>query len=79
MANSLQAKKRARQAETHRQRNNSHRSKLRTHVKKVAKAIHASDKEAAGAAYKAAVPVIDSLVNSRMVLRQSQKKWGTNE
>jgi len=67
VANSLQAKKRARQAETHRQRNNSHRSKLRTHLKKVAKAIHASDKEAAGAAYEAAVPVIDNLTAKGLI------------
>ena len=67
MANSLQAKKRARQAETHRQRNHSQRSQLRTHVKKVAKAIQASDKEAAIAAYKDAVSVIDSSIAKGLI------------
>ena len=59
MANTLQAKKRARQAEKHRQRNASQRSELRTYVKKAVKAIASGDKETAEAAYKAALPVID--------------------
>ena len=61
MANSLQARKRARQAERHRVRNASHRSKVRTHVKKVLHAIEAGDHAAASAAFQAAVPVIDSM------------------
>lgn len=60
MANSAQARKRARQAETHRQRNAAQKSKFRTAIKKVVKAIRAGDKTAAAEAYKAAVPVIDS-------------------
>ncbi len=59
MANSAQAKKRARQAETHRQHNASERSTFRTVVKKVVYAIDAGNKEEAEALYKAAVPVID--------------------
>ena len=47
MANSAQAKKRARQAEETRQRNASQKSELRTAVKKVRKAIAAGDKAAA--------------------------------
>ena len=39
------------------------RSKVRTSIKKVRTAIEGGDAEAAGAAYKAAVPVIDSMVN----------------
>ena len=61
MANSPQAKKRARQAEKHRLQNQGQRSKLRTHIKRVVSAIEAGDKEAATAAYNAAVPVIDTL------------------
>jgi small subunit ribosomal protein S20 len=60
LANSAQARKRARQAETHRQRNAAQKSKFRTAIKKVVKAIRAGDKTAAAEAYKAAVPVIDS-------------------
>ncbi len=59
MANSAQARKRVRQAENARGRNTSQRSMMRTHLKKVVNAIDAGDKEAAQAAYTAAVPVID--------------------
>ena len=44
MANSAQARKRARQAEATRKRNASHKSELRSAVKKVKKAIEAGDK-----------------------------------
>lgn len=67
MANSAQARKRARQAEDHRQRNAAQRSEMRTHIKKVVKAIGAGDKDAATAAYRAAVPVIDSVVGKGLV------------
>ena len=60
MANSAQARKRARQAETHRQRNSAQRSTYRTAIKKVLKAIGTGDKTAATEAYKSAVPIIDS-------------------
>jgi small subunit ribosomal protein S20 len=67
LANSAQARKRARQAEDHRQRNAAQRSQLRTHIKKVVKAIGAGDKEAAVTAYREAVPVIDSMVGRGLV------------
>lgn len=60
MANSAQARKRARQADKRRLRNQAQRSEMRTYIKKVAKLIAAGDKENAIAAYKAALPVIDS-------------------
>ena len=59
MANSAQARKRARQAEKRRQQNASFRSTMRTSMKKVVKLIEAGDKPGAAEAYKAAVPVID--------------------
>ncbi|MEN8214138.1 MAG: 30S ribosomal protein S20 [Pseudomonadota bacterium] len=59
MANSAQARKRVRQAEKAHGRNASQRSMMRTHLKKVVNAVAAGDKDAAVAAYKAAVPVID--------------------
>lgn len=62
MANTPQARKRARQAERHRVRNASHRSKVRTHIKKVVAAAETGDPEAANAAFRAAVPVIDAMV-----------------
>lgn len=67
MANSAQARKRARQAEDHRQRNAAQRSEMRTQIKKVVKAIGAGDKDAAAAAYREAVPVIDSMVGQGLV------------
>ncbi len=67
MANSAQARKRARQAEKNRQRNASQRSAFRTSLKKVVYAIEAGDKEAASNAYKAAIPMIDSTVSKGLI------------
>ncbi|MGD2128116.1 MAG: 30S ribosomal protein S20 [Lysobacterales bacterium] len=63
MANSLSARKRARQAERHRRRNASQRSQVRSAIKSVLRAIQAGDKPAAEDAYKAAVPAIDRSVS----------------
>ena len=62
MANNPQAKKRTRQAESHRTRNASQRSMFRTYLKRVQAAVEAGDKEAATAAFAAAVPVLDKFV-----------------
>jgi small subunit ribosomal protein S20 len=59
LANSPQARKRARQSNKRQLHNASQRSALRTSVKKVVKAIAAGDKPAAEAAYRAAVPALD--------------------
>ncbi|MBK1701338.1 30S ribosomal protein S20 [Thiococcus pfennigii] len=67
MANSPQARKRARQAEKHRQHNASRRSMLRTYIKKVIKLIQAGDKEGATQAYAEAVPVIDRAANKGFI------------
>ena len=64
MANIKSAQKRARQAVERRARNMSQRSRVRTHIKKVLAAVEAGDREAAEASYKAAVPVIDAMVNN---------------
>ncbi len=69
MANSPQARKRARQAEKRRLHNASRRSRLRTYIKKVLKAADAGDKEAATAAYQAAVPVIDRAAGQGLIHR----------
>ena len=62
MANSLSARKRARQSETNRLHNASQRSHVRTAIKNVVKAFENGDKAAAVAALKAAVPAIDRSV-----------------
>lgn len=67
MANSPQARKRARQAEKRRVRNASQRSHLRTFVKKVLAAINTGDKDQAQAAFKTAVPIIDSAVSKGLI------------
>ncbi len=67
MANSPQAKKRARQAEKHRALNASQRSNLRTYVKAVIAAINNDDLEASKNAYQKVVPVIDSAVNKGLI------------
>lgn len=67
MANSAQARKRARQAVIHRARNVSNRSSLRTAIKKVINAVAAGDKESATSAYQAAVPVIDKMARKGLI------------
>ncbi|HZD52902.1 MAG TPA: 30S ribosomal protein S20 [Woeseiaceae bacterium] len=67
MANIRSARKRARQAEKRRLHNMGLRSRMRTLIKNVVKAIEKGDKEAASRAYSAAVPVIDSMTNKRII------------
>lgn len=67
MANSPQARKRARQADKRRLLNQGQRSHVRTYIKKVVNAIGSGDKEAANEAYKTAVPVIDSYANRGLI------------
>lgn len=63
MANSAQARKRARQAEKRRAQNASQRSMVRTYIKRVQAAINQGDYEAAQTAYTTAVPVIDRMAD----------------
>ncbi len=67
MANSAQARKRARQADNRRAQNQAQRSTFRTAVKKVVYAIEAGDKDKAQAAYAAAVPVIDKSAGKGLI------------
>jgi len=67
LANSEQARKRARQAEKHRQQNAGRRSMMRTEVKKVIKAIDAGDKAAAEGAFKSAAPLLDSMATKGLI------------
>ena len=67
MANSPQAKKRARQNEKARKHNASLRSMGRPYLKKVVNAIATGDLEAAKAAYAAAVPVIDRIADKGLI------------
>lgn len=67
MANTPQAKKRARQNEKARKHNASLRSMGRTYLKKVVSAIEAGNLEAAKAAYAAAIPVIDRIADKGLI------------
>lgn len=67
MANTAQAKKRARQAEQHRQHNASLRSMVRTYIKKVLSTIQDGDKPKAETAYKDAVKVIDRMAGKNLL------------
>ncbi|MEM7097149.1 MAG: 30S ribosomal protein S20 [Pseudomonadota bacterium] len=62
MANSPQARKRARQAEKRRVHNASQRSMVRTYMKRVDAAIAANDASAATQALAEAMPLIDKMV-----------------
>jgi small subunit ribosomal protein S20 len=75
LANSPQARKRARQAEDHRQQNASGRSAMRTSVKKVEKAIAAGDKEGATTAFGLAVPVIDRSANKGLIHKNKAARY----
>ncbi|XKH00076.1 30S ribosomal protein S20 [Marinobacter nauticus] len=63
MANTPQAKKRARQNEVNRKHNASLRSMARTYIKKVEAKINAGNAEEAKAALQEAQPIMDSMVN----------------
>ncbi len=67
LANSAQAKKRARQAENSRQLNASQRSEMRTAVKKVLKALGNGDKALAESSFKAAVPSLDKAARKGLI------------
>ncbi len=67
MANTAQAKKRARQAAAQRLQGMAQRSEYRTAVKKVRKAIEAGDKATAQAVFQASMSDMDSLADKRVV------------
>jgi small subunit ribosomal protein S20 len=69
LANSAQARKRARQADKRRLQNQAQRSQMRTYVKKIVRVIAGGSKEDAVAAYREAVPVLDSAVNKGLMHR----------
>jgi small subunit ribosomal protein S20 len=69
VANTKSAEKAARQAEKHRAHNVTLRSRMRTAIRQVIHAIAKGDKDAALSSYRAAVPMIDTLVSKRIIHR----------
>ena len=67
MANTAQARKRARQADKQHQHNTSLRSELRTAIKRVAKAIETGDKTAAVAAFQTSTSVVDAIADKKII------------
>jgi len=67
MANSPQARKRARQATKRREHNVSLRSRLRTAIKQLRKIIDSGDKNGAQESYSKAVSTIDSIANKGII------------
>jgi small subunit ribosomal protein S20 len=75
VANSPQARKRARQNDKRRLNNAGMRSMMRTHVKKVIYALDAGDKAAASEAYKAAVPAIDKAADKGLIHKHKASRY----
>lgn len=67
MANTVQAKKRALQAEKNRKHNVSLRSMMRTYIKKTAAAIQANDKEKALEAFQMAQKTLDRFADKGLI------------
>ena len=67
MANTAQARKRARQAIKLNAQNSSQRSTLRTAIKAVRKAILTGDKAAATSIFQASISTIDSIADKKII------------
>jgi small subunit ribosomal protein S20 len=74
MANSAQARKRARQGEKQRQHNASLRSTLRTAIKKVRKAVETGDKAAAQSVLRVSQAVIDRIADKRIMHKNAASR-----
>ncbi|MDX3904232.1 MAG: 30S ribosomal protein S20 [Pigmentiphaga sp.] len=67
MANTVQARKRARQAVARNKHNSSLRSMLRTSIKRVRQAVEAGDKAAATEVLQKATSVIDRVADKKII------------
>jgi len=75
MANIASARKRARQAVKSNLHNSSLRSKLRTSIKAVRKAIATGDKQAATKTLQASTGIIDSIADKRIVHKNAAARY----
>jgi small subunit ribosomal protein S20 len=75
VANIKSAEKRARQTVKRRAHNMTLRSRMRTAMKEVLNAVQAGKKDEAAANLKTAVPVIDSMVNKRIIHRNAAARY----
>jgi len=67
MANTAQARKRARQNDSQRLHNASLKSTLRTAIKKIANAILSGDKKVAKKTFDENVPIIDRIADKKII------------
>lgn len=67
MANTAQARKRARQAAARNRHNASMRSMMRTYIKRVQHAIHAGDQDLANELFRKASSVIDRVADKNII------------
>lgn len=74
MANTVQARKRARQAERNRQMNVAQRSDMRTAVKKVIAAINGGDKENAKVLFVQAQGKLDKLARKGLIAKNKASR-----
>ncbi len=69
MANSPQARKRDQQSKQQGKHNAAQRSRMRTFIKRVLRAIGAKDLERANAEFKTTMSIIDNYVSKRLIKR----------
>ena len=75
MANTAQARKRARQADKSREHNAGLRTKARTYMKRVLLAVKAGDKGAAQKSYSEAVSVIDKVSGKGLLHKNAAARY----
>ena len=75
MANSAQAKKRARQALKQKDHNSSLRSKLRTAIKLIRKEIGSGDKIAAQNAFSSSIRTVDSIADKGIIHKNKAARY----
>ena len=75
MANIASARKRARQAVKQNAHNSTLRSRLRTAIKSVRKAMASGDKAAAAAQLRASTSIIDSIADKRIVHKNTAARY----
>jgi small subunit ribosomal protein S20 len=75
VANIESAKKRARQSEKRRLHNIALKSRMRTAMKRVLKAIQSGDRDAATAEFKAAVPTIDKAATKGLIQKNRASQY----
>ena len=78
MANLTSSRKRARQAISRRKHNASLRSRFRTYVKNVVKAVGKGDKQAALHAYKEVCVIADSSASKKLIHKNKAARHKSN-